>query len=701
MLHPLSERIVQLLCEKTHNKNEQFFRTIVPFYFGLMASSMRAVITGYQTNQDIPINIYALCLSPSGSGKGNSTSFMEASFLVGFKNRFINETMPNHALEQLEQEALRRSSRNDTDPRDEFVEVSKEYSLIGSYYPVFDSATAPAIKQQRYKILLAGCGSLNFICDEIGSNLLDQKEVLNVFLELYDLGLVKDKLTKNTKDNTRLSHMEGTTPANMLMFGAPSKTLDGGKTEEYLFEMLETGYARRCLFSYSTSVEKVDLSVDDLVAQMLNSSTIAEVEDLRDKFAELADPSRLNQQINLPVDQLKQLLTYKKSCETKAKSMKEGDELKRTELEHRYFKVLKLAGLYAWLENRDISKEDVEQAIALVELSGKEFFRMATKEQSHVKLAHYIANQPNRISLSDLSLNLPYWKGSKQYKDEMLSLAIAYGYQNNIIIRKEVEDDIIFYSGEALAETDMNKLIISTSSHQADGYDEQVITWNEIHELGEEDGFSWTNHWFVDSHRSEQNVIEGFNLLVLDVDSGYPLTAALKLFEGLTAMVYTTKRHTEEDNRYRIILPMSHILNLNKDDYKVFMANVIEDLPFQVDEQANQRSRKWLTNKGAVYLLEGDLFNVLPYIPKTKKNEARVQKRNSLEMDSLEAWFTQSPVGNRNNMLYRYACVLMEQGLELQQIVERVKALNEKLDTPLESQELQNTVISSIARRLK
>jgi len=699
MLHPLSERLVELLVKKTQINNKQFFRTVVPFYLGLMASSMRASISGWQPDRNIPINIYALCLSPSGSGKGSSTSFIENALLGGFIETFINETMPAHADEHLQTIALRRAYAKGTETEEEIQDIRKEYALVGSYYPFFDSATAPAIKQQRYKLLLADCGSLNFICDEIGSNLLDQKEVLNVFLELYDLGLVKDKLTKNTKDNVRPKHMEGTTPANMLMFGSPSKVMDGGKTEEYLFQMLETGYARRCLFSYNQTIDKTELTVEELVEQMLDLQTNGETESIAEQFKSLAHPSNLGRKIHIERNQLKKILAYKLSCMKRAESFLDGEELKRIEMEHRYFKVLKLAGLYAWLEKRNISDEDIEQAIGLVELSGEEFLRMATKEQIHVKLAHFIANQPNKVSLSDLSLNLPYWKGSKQYKDEMLSLAIAYGYQNNILIKRHVEEDVVFYSGETLLETDLNKLIFSSSSHQAEGYEEQVVSWEELQEVGKVDGFSWTTHWFIDAHRSEQNVLEGFNLIVLDVDSGYPLNAALTLLEGLTAPGYTTKRHTEEFNRYRIVLPTSHILNLNKEDYKTFMANIIEDLPFKVDEQANQRSRKWLTHKGELHVLEGELFDVLPYIPRTKKNEARQQKRTSLEVDALEAWFMQSQEGSRNNMLYRYACVLLEQGIGLSDINQRVQALNSKLDSPLDSQELQKTILSSIARK--
>ncbi|MFP3617309.1 hypothetical protein SB778_45500, partial [Paraburkholderia sp. SIMBA_050] len=78
-----------------------------------------------------------------------------------------------------------------------------EFKRAGAFPFTFDSGTAPAVKQLRQKLLLADAGSINLQIDEIGSNLINNIEVLNLFLELYDQGIVKQKLTKNTAENTR------------------------------------------------------------------------------------------------------------------------------------------------------------------------------------------------------------------------------------------------------------------------------------------------------------------------------------------------------------------------------------------------------------------------------------------------------------------------------------------------------------------
>lgn len=62
-----SERLVDVLCEKTQSNNPLFFRVLVGYYFSVMASSMRTTIVTHDRG-DVPVNVYALNLAPSGFG---------------------------------------------------------------------------------------------------------------------------------------------------------------------------------------------------------------------------------------------------------------------------------------------------------------------------------------------------------------------------------------------------------------------------------------------------------------------------------------------------------------------------------------------------------------------------------------------------------------------------------------------------------
>lgn len=703
-LHPLSEQLVDYIQDKVQIENRMFFRVMVAYYLATMASSMRASIAGYDPSKTIPINIYAMCLSPSGSGKGVSQSTIEGEILKQFTNRFETKTLPDYQAGNIEKIAERRCRINGTTFEEEMSNIVKEVDSCGKYLPAFEGGTAPAIKQYRHRLLLAGCGGLNYVVDEIGSNLIKNSDVNTAFLDIYDLGLTKERLVKSTNENKRFQTIQGWIPANMLLFGTPSAVFDGGNTEENFLKILEEGYARRCLFAFSKSPGKLsELTPEEVVKKMLSARDTACVDDIAHEFKLLADINNMHREILIEEPQMVKLITYKMQCETIAQEYSEHDILKRLEMEHRYFKALKLAGVYAFLDgDYTISDDHLDYAINLVELSGKSFHELIKIEKPYMRLAKYLAEKDGEVTLADLTEDLPYFKGSKQQKEEMLSLAIAHGYRNNIIIKKSVEEGIAFFSGEALEETDLNKLSLSISTDLASDYQHIDISWNVIDRLGSSNDYHWANHEFVDNHRREDNVIPGFNLIVLDIDCGFPLKAAVKAFEGICAMFYTTKSSKPGDERYRIVIPTSHKLYLDKQEYKEFMDGIVKELPFDCDPSVNQRSKKWQTNSGQVIKTSGNLFDVLPYIPKTKKNDERKLQLDHLDLDRLENWVLNN-IGNgsRNNQLFNYACVLQDMNEDLLTIRTKVLLLNGKLTDKLPEEEIDNTIMKSIANRNK
>ena len=132
------------------------------------------------------------------------------------------------------------------------------------------------------------------------------------------------------------------------------------------------------------------------------------------------------------------------------------------------------------------------------------------------------------------------------------------------------------------------------------------------------------------------------------------------------------------------------------------MANIYEWLPFEVDDQTNQRSRKWLSHNGHFEYNDGDVLDALPFIPKTSKNEERKQLMNSQQsMDNLERWIlNNSGDGNRNNMLLRYAMILLDGGFDFEGIRSRVIALNDKMADKLDEVEIMSTVMTTVMKTI-
>lgn len=632
---------------------------------------------------------------------------LEQEVINTFRNVFLEHTFPVSAEAHCDKLANKRAARNGTDAGDELVKLGRDFQSLGALLFSFDSATTPAIKQMRQKLLMANLGSCNLQIDEIGANFSGSVEALTAYLELYDKGLIKDKLVKSTSENTRFERIDGATPANMLLFGTPSKLLDGSRTEEQLMEMLEMGYARRCFFGYTDRATKVfDKTIDELMNDMFDDSYDEYLEELSDELGELANLSNTNKVLELSQDTRRLLIEYKVKCEKQASELSELEVIKRSEIEHRYFKVMKLAGAYAFVDKSDtIEVTHVEYAIKLAEDSGEAFGRIMTPQRGYVKLANYLAEVRGEVTLADLDEDLPSFRGSKAQKDEQIMMATAWGYKNNIIIKKSYLDSILFLHADSIEETDTDKLIISYTNapDMTKGYRNETAKFEDLPKLFKADGFHWLSHHVQHGYRKEENGISGFNLLVLDVDGSTNLSTAKLLLNGYKAIYYTTKRHTDSENRFRIILPTNYTLKMDSKEYKEFYNNILKDLPFEVDTQCAIRTKKWLSNANAeVSIIDGELFDVLPYIPKSSKNAEREQRLESQqELDNLERWvINNTGDGNRNNMLHRYASVLMDAGFSFESIKEKTIALNNKLIDKLDELELANTIFHTIAGKM-
>lgn len=702
--HPALEDIVDVLCNKTQNVDKGFFRVEAAYFMAKMAAAMRATIVT-KDRGDIPVNIYALALATSGYGKGHSVNIVENEFMKPFKTRFMEDTFPVIAEENLWVIANARALRNGTQQDEEFEKVETEFKRSGAYPFTFDSGTSPAVKQLRHKLLMANSGSINLQIDEIGSNLISTVEVLTLFLELYDQGMVKLKLVKNTADNTRGEELDGKTPTNMLLFGTPSKLLDGGQTEDEFYSFLETGYARRCIFGFGQHKTAKDvLTPAQIYQNLIKPSNNAVIQKWSVAFEKLADPAYMNHRMIVEDAVGIELLSYKIDCEQKAENLAEHEEIKKAELSHRYFKALKLAGTYAFVDqSAEIEMHHLHAAIKLVEESGEAFQTILNREKAYVKLAKYIASVGAEVTHADLHEALPFYGSGAGRRNEMMTLAIAWGYKRHTIIKKSFVDGIEFFKGETLKETDINQLQVSYSQNFAYDYLGEKVPFDKLHTLAQAPGYHWANHHFSKGHRAEENVIPGFNMIVIDVDGGIPIDTVHDLMSAYKFMTYTTKRHTADENRFRLILPMNYYLELDEDEYKEFMNNVMAWLPFKTDESANQRSKKWESYAAGdiKYNLEGDLLDILPFIPKTSRNEAyRDQIRKLESLDNLERWFAaRIAQGNRNNQLIKYAYALVDSGMSYPEVTSRVLNFNKQLSNGLTEEELQATILQSVAKR--
>ena len=709
--HPFSESIVDILVRKVNNDNRHFFRILTAYYLSKVASMMRCNI---QTNDRdvIPVNTYVLNLMVSGTGKGHSTNILERDFVAHFKKEFLNTVFPRKAEENIEILAQERAQAR-IHSGQTILPLSEEYAIIKDQFQnqfdrlgelafSFDSGTTPAVKQMREKLLLAGAGSMNLELDEVGSNMSANIDVLNSFLELYDVGMIKQKLIKNTTDNIRSAEFPGNTPTNLMMFGTPTKLLDGGRIEDEFKQFLETGYARRLLFGYTVDSHRTKYaSAEERYQQMVDLNLAASIHSIQQTFTNLAKRP-FNPVLQMSKDNSIHLIEYQMKCEEDSDNFKDHQTIHKAEMVHRYYKALKLAGAYAFADNSpDITEDHLDYAINVVEDSGEAFHTLMRKQGPYERLAHYLADCDNEVTQHELIEELPFYKGSETQRKDLMTLAMSFGYKNNIIIKKRSIDNIEFFIGETLIETDLNHLTTAISTDIAHDYKTNHPPFDKLYKLTTAEGYNYTAHGFINGHRKNENAIPGFDLLILDCDGDVNISTVKVLLEDYSFLISTTKRHTPELNRFRLILPLSHRLKLSAIEYSRFMSNVFEWLPFPVDEAAKDISRKWASHPGQHEYNQGSVIDATMFIPETKRSDETKAQISATGVGNIERWFkTHTSKGNRANHLYRYGMVMIDAGLQLGEIVEKLEIFNNSLDVPLPEEQFRQSTIKSISKEM-
>jgi hypothetical protein len=141
---------------------------------------------------------------------------------------------------------------------------------------------------------------------------------------------------------------------------------------------------------------------------------------------------------------------------------------------------------------------------------------------------------------------------------------------------------------------------------------------------------------------------------------------------------------------------------MDSKEYKEFYKNILEWLPFESDEQCGHRSKKWMTHAGSYEYNDGEVLDVLPFIPKTSKNEERkLLLQDQQGMDNLERWVMNNiGDGNRNNMLLRYSMILVDAGFNFDQIRVKVMELNERIADKLSEVEITTTIMVSVLKAI-
>lgn len=709
MKHEKTESLIDMIQTQVHIEDRHLFRMMIYFYYGAMAGT-HGVYVESENFGEIPVNFYGVPLAPSGFGKNLTSnlikeyvfnpfyqSFLDNTFSIAKEERF-REMLPLYAKAMAKAGSI-------TPPTDDelFEAMEEDLSMNGTFINFFEDITPAAIRQLSAHIQMTNANALNLVVDEIGSSLKDIKPSLTSFLKLYDVGLDTAKVLKNYKDSQRAIDLPYRIPANLLLFGEPDMLLNGGDNQNEFMSLLNTGFGRRCFFNIVEKKPPISKTAEELYEIAAKSR---EFFHNTEYWQELGEHKYHNKKIKLNKDQALKILEYRIECSKRALDFKSYEKILSTELEHRYFKVMKLAGNLAYVDKLDhITDEHINIAIDFAERSGEDLVKIVNRPDNYEHVLRYLEeNHGEKLTRADIHKNVMCFRGSVSNQNNLLDLAMAMGYSKNTIVSKSNINGVEFFTANVLIPTDIDQLIISASGSLADNFIPKRTSFDNLTKfVTSTDNVGFCNHHFVNNHRKKDMTIEGFNMVVLDVDGTSTIGAVVSALKPFKFIIYKTKSHTEDEHRFRIILPLSHEIKLSTEDFSKYMENLFAFLPFKVDEATKDTSRRWATKKGEPIVNGGEDTTLLPaswFIPDTRDSETIIKDLSKYGNNGIVRYFaTTSKYGvNRNNNLYRYARFLIDSGYKkFEEVIDKVRDLNKGLEHPISEEELNSTVFKSIA----
>ena len=388
-------------------------------------------------------------------------------------------------------------------------------------------------------------------------------------------------------------------------------------------------FSRRAIFIYPEFIKKYNdySGIDELLEEM-DGEDIAS-EELREEVSllsmEIAQEC-IDNDINLIVMDKSTIRLYKIYqiwCEEEAYSIE--NEAVNLELQHRHWKALKLAGVYAVFNRHlSITIDDLKEAINTVHLTGVDLNKFLKKagRQTYEIMVEYFLREEGSLTVHEM-IKMGWIKRKSNLKDLLIAANSLLGKTGRI---EELLDSIIFDTYEEL---DTDKSIyasykklppLNIGKYENQGFDYIEAKKKAKDERGGKiaDGYTYKETTFIKlanllkadtaytpfkfktreeggvfnekvipnptgGIRRKENIDSGAQFIVLDVDD-----AGISIYEAsdiLADYKYHMAITSDPDNiyKFRVILPLDINVTLDRTDWKQFMLKVSEHLRIKID----------------------------------------------------------------------------------------------------------------------
>ena len=247
------------------------------------------------------------------------------------------------------------------------------------------------------------------------------------------------------------------------------------------------------------------------------------------------------------------------------------------------------------------------------------------------------------------------------------------------------------------------RVLVSFSQHQAEGFRSERIFFDRVEGMVRFKG-NYSATAFRDGYRDGDHALQGQELIILDFDDRYTIGEAMVDFGEYVGVIATTRNHMKEKHgivaeRFRVILPTDKPIMLEREAFKLMMAEVMRRF-VHADPACKNIDRMYYGFPDAeVFYLDGSrlfawegFYQAAVVMQRERERQRKGRERRpdseaTVQRSYLTFFRNRFVPGNRNNALYQLACWMRDDGVvELEWLL---RELNSGSGCPLEEEEMQ------------
>jgi hypothetical protein len=638
----MSKHIIDKMVDTIKTLNPALEREaisyMVHYKLSALVSNLKVCIDYQEGRKPAPINFYSLVLLRSGGGKNSTLEALDewyfSSVFAKLEKIFTYNKMKY--LKQFEEDE---------------EEYKSESARLANWSPSVGNATEAAMLQLAQTLNDIGFGTASFEVDEIDKFISTKEEMINNLYGAYDNGVWPSKALKSEKTRGQI---KGVAP-NFFGFGTYEALMLNDSVADVFRDKLQSGLARR-MFFYHEDTDKLVHTISALERLELDEKAKTmggEGESLSNYLLSLLVQENENKVMTFERDAKLKMYEYRAISDELAQVNK--DAILQAEYAGRHFKTAKTAGMYAFIDGRDvITADDVELAIKF-SMSSTESLKRIIQGKSKLERLYLRIRAMNRFVDTNEALEFGIYpstltKAIKQHFVELEDISIKYG---DVYEHMEI-GSILSVKIRQLISTNEESCIMSASMpingkpNHGDGYKKAEIPFDEIGHWITQDNVCYSGTTFRGGKRNNESSERLSNLIILDVDDGMSMEYAKELFADYYCIIAPTRNHRKEKNgvvadRFRIILLSDKYLETTPETYSKLMKNISKYYSVNVDEACFDKAHIFYGNQtddiwtGAC----NKKFSVSKLIPKEEGKKQAITPYVPEGGGVLKAWFEQ------------------------------------------------------------